>query len=726
MSICFNEATDVFQLDAGQSSYVMKLVGGYLMHLYYGKRLDGRDHSYMLRLAPRGSFSPNPDPQNPIWSLDAAPLEYPSYGTSDLRSPAYHVQFADGSTASELKFVSHRIVDGKPRLEGLPQVYCESGGEAQSLEIVLRDEYRPLEVILTYTAFDAMNAIVRSSKIVNKGNDPIRIKKASSASVDYVSGRYEEIHLQGSWARERHIERAPLTHGIKMIESRRGHSSHDLNPFFALVSPETTEDFGDAYGYSLIYSGNFKGSMGLDQYGSTRAMIGISDFDFEWLLAPGEAFQTPEAVLVYSNEGLGGMSRTYHRLYRTRLCRGVWRDKRRPVLVNNWEATYFDFNEDKLVELAKQAKELGIEMLVMDDGWFGQRNDDRCSLGDWFVNRGKLPGGLEGLAARVKEQGLKFGIWFEPEMISRNSRLFEQHPDWCVHVKNRRQSEGRSQLVLDMSRKDVCDYILETLTGILKSAPIDYVKWDFNRSLTEMGSALLPPERQREFAHRFVLGTYSVMEALTSRFPEVLFEGCSGGGGRFDPGILYYMPQIWTSDDTDAVERLKIQYGTSLAYPFSTMGAHVAAVPNHQCGRVTAISTRGHAAMTGAFGYELDLGKLSEEEKTQVRQQVAQYHQWERLISQGDLYRLQDPFKGNTAAWMFVSSDKKEALVFYYQVLSVPNPEMPELKLKGLDEKAVYTASDGGTYSGAQLMGFGLHVPYMPYDFSSYVWHLKA
>jgi alpha-galactosidase len=466
-----------------------------------------------------------------------------------------------------------------------------------------------------------------------------------------------------------------------------------------------------------VYSGNFLAQVEVDQFRTARVSMGINPFDFTWLLESGESFQTPEVVMVYSDQGLNGMSQTYHELYRTRLARGSFRDRERPILINNWEATYFDFNEEKIMNIARTAAELGIELFVLDDGWFGERDDDRRSLGDWTVNRRKLPNGLDGLAKQVNELGLQFGLWIEPEMVSPNSELYRKHPDWCLHVPNRPRSEGRNQLVLDYSRQDVCDYMIETISNVLASAPITYVKWDMNRHMTEVGSAALPPERQRETAHRYMLGLYRVMEEITSRFPHILFESCSGGGGRFDPGILYYMPQTWTSDNTDAVSRLKIQYGTSLVYPISVMGAHVSAVPNHQVGRMTSLTMRGHVSMSGNFGYELDITKLTETEKQIIKEQVAFYKDVRRLVQFGTFYRLLSPFEGNEAAWMFVSEDQSEALVAYFRVLAEANAPLSYLRLKGLDPNQDYEIEGLGVYGGDELMYAGVALPYRLGDF---------
>ncbi|MNW48820.1 Alpha-galactosidase [compost metagenome] len=581
--------------------------------------------------------------------------------------------------------------------------------------------------MLSYTVFADFDAIARSARLCNESGEPIQLERALSASVDFPDASYDALYLSGAWARERHVQRRRLAPGVTGISSRRGSSSHQQNPFLALLRPDATEQQGEVYGFSLVYSGNFTAEAEVEQFGTTRVSIGINPFDFTWKLAPGESFQTPEAVLVYSAEGLGGMSRTYHRLYRTRLCRGQFRDQERPILVNNWEATYFDFNADKIEAIAKAGSKLGIELFVLDDGWFGRRDRDNSSLGDWFEDRRKLPDGLADLAHRVKDNGLQFGLWFEPEMVSPDSDLYRAHPDWCLHVPGRRRTEARDQLVLDMSRSDVRQYLYDRLSDIFSTVPITYVKWDMNRNMTEIGSATSSAERQGEVAHRYMLGLYELLGRLTSEFSHILFESCSGGGGRFDPGMLYYMPQTWTSDDTDAAERLKIQYGTSIVYPVSTMGAHISAVPNHQVERTTPLTFRGDVAMSGNFGYELDLTRFTDEEKETAKRQIAMYKEIRGLVQQGDLYRLQSPFEGNETAWMFVSPDQEEALLFYFRVLAEPNGPLRSVKLQGLDPAKDYElAGSGEVYGGDRLMSAGLSMASVRGDFSSKMVRLKA
>jgi alpha-galactosidase len=639
------------------------------------------------------------------------PSEYPAYGNTDLRMPAYQVQLENGTRITDLCYHSYEIVKGKKQLSGLPSLTAQDE-EAQTLYITMVDELIQLKVVLSYSVFEKEDVIVRSATFYNEGTQKLRLMRALSMSVDFDHFEYDLLSLSGSWARERHMVRRPLCHGNQSIESRRGASGHAENPFLAVMEKRATEHSGRVYGFNLVYSGNFIAYADVDQYSTTRVAIGINPFDFCWVLQPGEEFVTPEVVMVYSYQGIGEMSRTYHRIYRKHLMKSKYKNSERPIVINNWEATYFDFNEDKIKQIAKQASELGIEMMVLDDGWFGKRDSDNCSLGDWYVDQKKLPNGLGNLTEAVESYGMKFGLWFEPEMVSPDSDLYRAHPDWCLHVPDRHRSEARQQLILDYSREDVREAVLDMLTKILQGAKISYVKWDMNRNMTEIGSALLSPEHQQETAHRYMLGLYQVMDTITDRFPEVLFESCSGGGGRFDPGILYYMPQNWTSDDTDAVERLKIQYGTSIVYPICAMTAHVSAVPNHQTGRNTSMSFRHAVAMAGNFGYELDVTKFNEDEKQLIKSEVAFYKSIRRLVQYGDLYRILSPFDGEYTSFLFVSEDKKEAILFLYRVLNVPNGPLYRIPLEGLNPAYHYRVDDSDLeLSGAQLMNYGINQP---------------
>lgn len=728
MTIQYDQQRSVFHLQSKDTSYVIHVTKtGYPAHIYWGKKVRGVQLERLFELAGRASFSPSTELDQLELSLDTLPHEYPAYGNSDFRMPAFQAKLPNGTTVTDLRYESYQIIDGKPALAGLPSTYTESDSEAQTLEITLKDDLAGLSVILSYTVFEAFDAITRSARIVNNGTDTLQLQRALSMSLDFAHDRFEMLQLSGAWIRERHIHKRSLVPGLQSVESRRGSSSHMQNPFVALLSEGSTEDHGDVYGVNLVYSGNFTAGVEVDQFHAARLFIGINPFDFNWQLEPGEQFQTPEAVMVHSEHGLGGMSRSFHDFYRARLIRGTFRDQTRPILVNNWEATYFNFNADKIEDIARVGQELGIELFVLDDGWFGKRDNDTTSLGDWFVDRDKLPNGLEDLVSRVKRLDMQFGLWFEPEMISPESELYKAHPDWCLHVEGRRRTQARMQLVLDLSRKDVQQYIVKSVSDILSSAPITYVKWDMNRNMTEIGSALLPADRQRETAHRYMLGLYAVLEEITSAFPNILFESCSGGGGRFDAGMLYYMPQTWTSDNTDAVSRLKIQYGTSIVYPVSAMGAHVSAVPNHQVGRITSLETRGNVSLSGNFGYELDLTQFTEEEKEAVKEQVALYKDVRHLVQFGDFYRLLSPFEGNETAWMFVSKDQSEAFVVFVSVLQEPNPRLNRFRLKGLDPNRDYKLFGEETvYGGDQLLYAGLATPQFFGDYSSKVYRFRA
>lgn len=729
MGIHFDSVNKTFHLKAKDTSYVMQIIrDGYLSHLYWGKKINSYRHANYIQMLDRG-FSGNPyhHRDDRAFSLDTLPQEYPQYGNTDFRKPAYQIQFENGSTVTDLRYESHTIFKGKHPIKGLPSTYVEHENEAETLEIVMKDSLVGLKIVLNYTVYEEFNVITRSTRIVNDGTNSLKVLTAHSLSVDFRDADFDFLHLHGAHVKERFIEKQPLRHGIQSIESTRGASSHQHNPFIALLRKGTTENSGEVYGFNFVYSGNFLSQVEVDQFSNTRVTMGINPFDFSWQLEAGEEFQTPEAIMVYSDLGIGDMSRTFHELYRTRLIRGTYRDKERPILVNNWEATYFDFNEEKILEIAQAGHDLGIELFVLDDGWFGKRNDDTSSLGDWFVDQEKLPNGLDHLANKINEMDMQFGLWFEPEMISVDSDIYREHPDWCLHVPGRNRSESRNQLILDFSRDDVCEEIIKRLSDILSSASISYVKWDMNRHMTEIGSASLPSHRQRETAHRYMLGLYKVMEKITTSFPHILFESCSGGGGRFDPGMLYYMPQTWTSDNTDAVSRLKIQHGTSIVYPIISMGAHVSAVPNHQVNRITTMKMRGDVAMAGNLGYELDLTKLLDDEQEEVKKQVEKYKEIRKLIQFGDFYRLKSPFEGNETAWLFTNKDKTEVYVYYFTVLAEPAAPLKVLKLTGLDTNKTYQiVSSNNVYGGDELCYVGLSIPAdIRGDFQSYVWHLK-
>ncbi|MDP4152797.1 MAG: alpha-galactosidase [Bacillota bacterium] len=724
MPIHYNEKQRNFYLEAGSTSYVIHIAGtGYLQHIYWGKRLRSVDQDFF-----HAYFKPLEDEfVTDNYALTTLPQEYPTFGTGDFRTPAFEMQLENGTTVSDLKYVNYKIFDGKKPLDGLPSCYTESDCEAQTLEIILMDKLCGLKAVLSYTVYNEMGVITRSVRFENEGVKALKINRALSASVDFTDHSFELLTLSGAWARETHIDRRALVPGIQKVESKRCASSPQQNPFVALLRPGTDEENGDVYAMNLVYSGSFTAGAEVDEFGTTRLQIGINPFDFSWKLESGKWFQTPEAVMVYSDCGLGKMSRTFHSLYRNRLCRGSWRDKIRPILLNSWEVMYFDLNKDKLTSLAKQAKQLGFELFVMDDGWFGHRNDAKSSLGDWYVDETKLPGGLSALIDGMDEIGIGFGIWVEPEMVSPDSDLYRAHPDWCIHVPDRYRTLKRNQLILDLSRDDVCEFIIDIISKVLSSGRVRYVKWDMNRNMTEAGGELLPPDKQREIGHRYILGLYRIMDAITSKFPDILFESCASGGGRFDPGMLYYMPQTWTSDNTDAGERMNIQYGTSLAYPAVAMAAHVSDVPNHQNGRITPLETRGFVAMGGNFGYEMDVSKPSDQEKEEIKAQIEYYKSIRHIVQFGDLYRLQSPYEGNTSAWLNVTADKSEAVVFHVKKLTECNVKIRILKLAGLDPSRQYSVvGTDEVYGGDELINIGLIIPAFKGDFKGCSWHLKA
>ncbi|MBO5745980.1 MAG: alpha-galactosidase [Clostridia bacterium] len=710
MMISFNENTQIFQLDTKKTSYCFGVYNdGFLMHLYWGEKLPVMGEFEQYILVQTKALSPQ-DNGLGGWSTNVARMEYPTHGGADLRRPAFQCTFDDGSAVPRLRYAGHKITDGKAVLNGMPCVYSEDGDKVQSLEIELVDKRKDLHVFLNYSVFEDYDVITRSVRVENKG-PKCKIDACLSASVDLPEGRdFDFMHLDGCWARERHPQRTPIFCGTQTVDMKNGASGHYHNPFVCFPEHNADEDHGRVYSLGLLWSGEFVGGVQMDSYDTMRVFIGVNDFGFGYTLETGETFQSPEAALIYSNNGIGGMSRLWHKLTRERICRGKFRDIERYALINNWEATYFNFTVEKLSAIADRAKDIGLDLLVLDDGWFGIRNDDHTGLGDWFVNREKLPEGLDGLASEINKRGMKFGLWFEPEMISpKGCQLYEKHPDWALHINGLEGTLGRFQLTLDLSRDDVCDYIIEAVSNILNSANIEYVKWDMNRYMTEVGSDKLPQERQCEVKYRYMLGLYRVLETLTARFPNVLFESCASGGGRFDLGMLYYMPQTWSSDDTDAVERLYIQHGTSICYPYSSMGAHVSVCPNHQVGRVTPLKMRGNVALPGQFGFELDLAKMTEEELTEAKRQVEVYKEFGEVFHRGDLYRIDDPMTSDFASMNFVSEDKKRVVLFRHVIATHPSCRFKYTKLKGLEPEAIYVCRENGKqYSGAMLMNIGI------------------
>lgn len=714
MAIQFDTQGQIFYLHTKSTTYAIGVLREkYLLHLYYGKRISAYP-DFMAHLPIHaGTTWMGMDLPGLDYSTEALPMEYPTYGSADLRTPAFHAEYESGSAVTCLGYCGYEIYHGKESLSGLPATYVESDSEADTLEITLADPLTGLKIILSYSVFEDYDIITKCVRAVNESVQPIDVQSILSSTTYLFDKNYEFVHLTGAWARERHIQKQPLMNGTMQIDSKRVASGHIHSPFLALARPWATENQGEVYGYGFVYSGNFIMQAETNQQKLVRVNIGINPFGFHWLLTPGEVFQAPEVVMTFSDSGFGTMSRRFHRMYRQRLCRGRYRDAERPVLINNWEATYYDFDEEKILNIAKKARDVGVELLVLDDGWYGKRDTGGSSLGDWRPYPKKLPNGIDGLADKIAEMGMRFGLWFEPEMVSENSDLFRTHPDWYIGIPGRPKTPARGpgQLVLDLTRPEVCDYIVEALSAVLRSAKISYVKWDMNRNITEIGSATLPANRQQELPHRYMLGLYSILERLVTAFPDVLFEGCAGGGGRFDAGMLYYFPQYWTSDDTDAIERLYIQHGTSLVMPASTMGAHVSAVPNHQVHRTTPLQTRGHIAMAGQFGYEMDLGKLSEEETELVRQQIRQYKEIRSAIHFGDLYRLRSPFEGENTAWEYVSADLKQVVLIYCTIRAHVITGMTQIRFEGLKENAQYRNTETGEiYGGDFLMNVGLYL----------------
>lgn len=727
--ILFDEKSRVFHLRNTFLSYLIKIEeSNVLAHIYFGKPVKQYKDNKNYPRRDRG-FSGN-IPLNPDRSLskDTLPQEYSSHGSMDFRTPASIIQRKNGSDLLDLRYDSHYITDGKPDIEGLPQTYVLDKSEAQTLVISLKDRETAIYFDLFYTIFSDRAVITRSVKIRNETRETIKLEKAASFQLDFAhTRRFDEvIALPGAHVNERQISRQSLLSGTKVFESRRGTSSHHMNNFIALVHHHTTENTGEAIGLQFVYSGNHSFELEKDQINQLRVVGGINSHCFSWELNANQSFQTPEMILSYSSQGLNKMSQIHHELLRERIARGRHQFAERPILVNNWEATYFDFNSEKIKAIIDEAKELGIEMFVLDDGWFGKRDADNSSLGDWFEYKGKLTNGLREIADYAHSKGLKFGLWFEPEMISIDSELYRTHPDFLMQVPGRMPSASRSQHVLDFTRLDVRQTIEKQMRKILDTIPLDYIKWDMNRSLSDIYSITLDPLRQGEVAHRYMLGLYELLEHLTADYPEILWEGCSGGGGRFDAGFIYYMPQSWTSDNTDAVERMKIQYGTSLAYPISSITAHVSAVPNHQTGRSTSLKTRGETAMSAVFGYELDLTKLSPEEKKQVKEQIISYQTIRPVIQYGHYYRLASPFEENIVAWMFVSPKQDEAIVFLGRILASAQPTFHEVYLLGLDDEALYQEQTSKRlFSGAELMTVGLYFPDFQGDFQTKLLHFK-
>lgn len=711
MPIRVDEQTQTFTLYTDTTSYQMQVDQfGYLLHLYYGRRSAGQ-LSYLVNRFDRGTSAvPHESADDRTHSLDFLPQEFPVQGTGDMRNTALVVRDSEGAFGCDLRYVGYEIREGKYSLEGLPAAYAEEGDDATTLRIVLQDRRLGLRVDLLYAILPHLDIICRAAEVKNEGNAPIVLEKLQSACLDMVSGHYDLISFSGRHAMERTFERRPVDHISYVAQSRRGASSHQINPLLILADHDTTEDAGRCWAMSFVYSGAFKAEALRDQYEQTRLQLGLDDELFSYPLAPQEKLVAPEVIMSYSYRGLDQLSYNLHRCLRTRVCRGYWRDRDRPILINSWEAFYYDFDGDQLVKLAKKAHSLGIELLVLDDGWFGKRNDDKHALGDWWVNEDKLQGTLAQLVAAINDVGMKFGIWMEPEMVSEDSALYQEHPDWALAIPHKPPVLGRNQLVLDLSRQEVQDNIFAQMCAVLDQAPIDYLKWDFNRVITDVYSHVASD--QGKVLYDYVHGLYALLERVVQRYPRLLIEGCAGGGGRFDAGMLYYTPQIWCSDNTDAIDRLSIQYGTSFGYPLSAMSAHVSASPNEVNGRVTPLDTRATVAQTGAFGYELDLDKLSAEEQDSIAEQVRSQKRRAALIREGRYHRLSKPFAGPVCAFSFVSEDKSQVLVSAVITEVHGFGEAHYVRLRGLEDDTLYRdTKTGALYSSGALMDMGLQLP---------------
>ncbi|WP_161979937.1 alpha-galactosidase [Streptococcus sp. S784/96/1] len=718
----YKEDKQIFHLKTRESSYVMQVLdNNLLVNRYFGKKINRFSDSNKITYQDR-AFSPNPTSKDRTFSLDTLPLEFSSNGLGDFRTSAIEVSNEYG-TALDLKYRSHRIYKGKSDLKGLPNSFGNEG-KVETLEIELYDFLSDVTVVLSYSVFEECNIITRSSKVI-AGKTVIHLEKLLSFTLDLPHKNFDIHTLTGRYGYEKEWTKTPLTQGKYSIGSIRGASSHSRTPFIALASPEATERSGDIYSAHLVYSGNFTAFVETTAIHTTRFGMGLNDEKFRWVLEPGQEFQAPEAILSYTDKGFTGMTRDSHEFIRHHLTRGKFANKERPILINNWEGTYFDFTEDKLVSLASEAAKLGIELFVLDDGWFGKRNSDTCSLGDWVENKEKLPNGLKGLAEKVNDLGMTFGLWFEPEMVSEDSDLYREHPNWAIQITGRGHTYSREQLVLDLSQDEVCDYIIESVSNVLNSANIGYVKWDMNRNITNIPENQANHEKH-EFYHRYILGLYRILETLNQRFPNVLFESCSGGGGRNDLGMIYYMPQAWASDNTDAIGRLSIQEGTSLIYPTISMGSHVSAVPNHQVGRITPLETRGNVSMLGNLGYELDLTQLESSELEEIAEQVETYKSIRQTVQFGDYYRLQKT--DNTYAYNLISKDKSQVVFTFVKILSQPEAPFIRVRLEGLDPEATYYCEKlSASFGGDELMNIGLTIPYVQKDYFSlqYIFNKK-
>lgn len=725
VSIEIDRSENTFTLHTDHTTYQMK-VGhyGHLLHLYYGRRMSG-DASFLISRADRGvCLTPHDAGFDRTYSLDVFPQEFPYQGSGDMRSPCLIVADDQGTYDCDLRFVDAEVEEGKYALKGLPAVYTEAGDDAQTLVVRLKDERLGLTVKLLYGVMPHLDVICRSVEIENVGQKRVVLEKVQSACLDFVAGDFDLITFEGRHAMERTFERRRVDHLSYVAQSRRGASSHTINPLVILTDANCTEEAGRCWAMEFAFSGGFKAEVARDAYQQTRMQMGEDDELFSYPLGSGESFVAPEVIMTYSSSGLSQLSHNLHRCVRDRVCRGYWRDRARPVLINSWEAFYFDFDGDRIVEFAKRAASVGIDLMVMDDGWFSTRSDDHRALGDWWVNEDKLKGTLSDLITRVNDVGMDFGIWMEPEMVSEDSDLYRTHPDWALTIPGKPPLLGRSQLVLDLSRQEVADYVFDAIANVLDQGPIAYLKWDFNRMIADVFSRAATD--QGKVLHDYVLGLYSVLERLHVRYPELLIEGCASGGGRFDAGMLYYTPQIWTSDNTDAIDRLSIQYGTSFGYPASAMGAHVSTVPNEQTGRMCPLDTRAIVAETGAFGYELDLAKLSQEELDAVKEQVVWHKRVSDLVAHGRYERLTNPLEDPVAAWAEVSGDRGQVLVSAVITKTCAYNEAHYVRLRGLQTGRAYRdVVSGDVYPADVLMDVGLQLPMEVGTYRGYAYLLE-
>ena len=729
MAIIYNEKKRTFSLHTAKTTYQLKIGNlNYVKHLYYGATIQDEDLIYLVRRYDRG-FSGNPyeSLKERTFSLDAQPQEFTTQQQGDFRINSIEVQNADGSFSFNGRYRSHKMYKGAFTLNGLPTAIATENDTVDTLELVIEDSVTKIRVTLLYSVFEEADIIMRAARVHNGGEGEISLKRIMSVNMDYMNGRnLDLVSLPGRYGQERQVERQPLTHHVHKIRSGRGISSHQQNPFIALVDRTANEEYGSCYGFSLMYSGSFIAEVELDQYDQARLVMGINDRLFSYVVGPGEDFDTPAVLMTYTHKGLTKMSHNYHDFFRNNLNRSKFvKDVKRPILINTWEAAFFDFDDEKLVEIAKAARDMGVEMIVMDDGWFGKRDDDNSGLGDWVVNEKKIKCCLPKLVSQINDLGMKFGIWFEPEMVSEDSDLFRAHPDWAMEIPGRRAVRSRNQLVLDVSRREVQDYLIRSINGILDSANIYYVKWDINRAITDLWSNVLPADRQGEISHRYVLGLYRVMDGIIKTHPDIMFEGCAGGGGRFDSAMLTYFVQYWSSDNTKPLDNLKLHYGSSFVYPVCTMGAHVSTASP-----MVPIETKAAIAMCGTFGYELDATKLSKEEIEKCRKMSGYYHKFYDLNFFGDYYRLTNPFEPvNLVAWECVTKDKKEALLTVVTVHLTVNGPQEYIKCKGLLPNRKYRITGDGnewTATGMALMHAGVPVPREIPEFTAFLYHLEV